>query len=222
MRNTHIQDIVPQYEDDESKFYSIMALNCALVVRKVKCASLINFRYCKDRKCNLWDKFNEDFKRKNNYLKFTILNDLKGEGRLVYFYDPVLLKNSLDNPLAQDILCSIGYERNKNLDYYINLLKLRFKDELPHEIGLFLGYEPEDVKLFIKEKKEEVTLKNAYYGYWKVYDNIEMAKKTFSFYDDIRRDIAETLACGICPKKFFLEDKLYNSYHNIPYIQFIS
>ena len=51
-------------------------------------------------------------------------------------------------------------------------------DEFPHEIGLFLGYPPEDVRGFI----EEGAAKCKCTGCWKVYGDVERAQKLFAAY----------------------------------------
>ena len=51
-------------------------------------------------------------------------------------------------------------------------------EEFPHEIGLFLGYPPEDVRGFIENGAENCKC----VGCWKVYGNVEAAKKTFAKY----------------------------------------
>jgi hypothetical protein len=50
--------------------------------------------------------------------------------------------------------------------------------EFPHEIGLFLGYPPEDVKGFIENRANGFKT----VGYWKVYGNVAEAKKKFEVY----------------------------------------
>ena len=56
--------------------------------------------------------------------------------------------------------------------------KLRQQDEFPHEIGLFLGYPPEDVQGFIDNKAQHYKLS----GLWKVYGDVEKARKRFELY----------------------------------------
>lgn len=53
---------------------------------------------------------------------------------------------------------------------------------IPHEIGLFLGYPPEDVKGFIEKNAMEYKCK----GYFKVYSDEERAKCLFSEYSKCR------------------------------------
>ena len=72
---------------------------------------------------------------------------------LVYLYRPSRLRNDLINEQAVSILREMGYRKESvNLCLAELMKKLRENDEFPHEIGLFLGYPPEDVCGFIKHK----------------------------------------------------------------------
>ena len=58
----------------------------------------------------------------------------------------------------------------------------QYKSIFPHEIGLFLGYPPEDVlQYYLKKGKDYL-----FSGYWKVYTNPEKAIRTFKLYDACR------------------------------------
>ena len=89
------------------------------------------------------------------------------------------LKAMLKNPLARKLLRSLGY---KSLDLRSCLLHLlvRFQnyEEFPHEVGLFLGYPPEDVQGFIENNSNGQKC----IGIWKVYGDEESAQKTFAKY----------------------------------------
>ena len=54
-------------------------------------------------------------------------------------------------------------------------LRLRQFHEFPHEIGLFLGYPPDDVEGFIENREKAFKCP----GYWKVYGDEEKAKAQF-------------------------------------------
>lgn len=56
--------------------------------------------------------------------------------------------------------------------------QLRTAPEFPHEIGLFLGYPPEDVKGFIEQR----ALHCKCTGWWKVYGDQTEAEQTFARY----------------------------------------
>ena len=64
--------------------------------------------------------------------------------------------------------------------------------EFPHEVGLFLGYPPEDVEGFIENKARSCKLT----GYWKVYSDEEKAKKIFAKYSKCTRVYTEQYADG--------------------------
>ena len=70
---------------------------------------------------------------------------------------------------------------NGNVQELLFHLRGRFTDptEFPHEIGLFLGYPLEDVEGFCRKKGADCKLS----GYWKVYGDVETARKRFAAYD---------------------------------------
>ncbi len=102
----------------------------------------------------------------------------KNGNALIYVYRPVLLIRDLGSPEASRILESFGYG-NASADICISKLRKRLdeSEEFPHEIGLFLGYPPEDVKGFINNSGG-----CKYSGLWKVYGDVEKAKNLFSKY----------------------------------------
>ncbi len=56
--------------------------------------------------------------------------------------------------------------------------RLKECEEFPHEIGLFLGYPPEDVQGFIENRADGCK----YAGCWKVYGDADAARKIFAKY----------------------------------------
>lgn len=71
--------------------------------------------------------------------------------------------------------------------------RIRCHSEFSHEIGIFLGYSPDDVIGFIQNKGENYLL----CGYWKVYGNKERAERTFKNYDKCRKFLCNKLNQGI-------------------------
>ena len=106
---------------------------------------------------------------------------LKAEGgrALIYVYRPKRLVRDWDDVEAAKILCERGYNP-KSAEISLNMLikKLREKRDFPHEVGLFLGYPPEDVKGFIENRADNFKC----VGCWKVYGDVEKAKKIFEKY----------------------------------------
>ena len=95
---------------------------------------------------------------------------------LLYLYRPILLRSDLCTQEARDILLRFGYEVTSP-DECIRRLTDRICecDEFPHEVGLFLGYPPEDVKGFIEFGGQ----KSKASGYWKVYGDVDRAQRQF-------------------------------------------
>ena len=70
--------------------------------------------------------------------------------------------------------------------------RLSQSEGFPHEIGLFLGYPLEDVIGFCRHKGEGCKL----CGYWKVYGDVESARKSFALFDRCRELLFSHLLSG--------------------------
>lgn len=106
---------------------------------------------------------------------------LKFEDRraLVYVYRVSRLSRDLKNAAASRLLKERGYRLETPEGCIVQLVrKLEECGEFPHEIGLFLGYPPEDVWGFIENGARGCKLN----GCWKVYGNEENARVTFAKY----------------------------------------
>lgn len=116
------------------------------------------------------------------------------EGRaLIYVFRPSHLAQDLQNDTAYKILTELGYNVKMSNECVLHLMRrLGEGEEFPHEIGLFLGYPPEDVCGFIENKAECCKL----VGCWKVYGDVEAAKKTFAKYKKCTDVYCEHLAKG--------------------------
>jgi hypothetical protein len=81
-------------------------------------------------------------------------------------------------------LASIGYPVRSGPEGCLRILQTRFREpgKFPHEIGIFLGYPPEDVIGFRSGKPSPY----ACCGYWKVYHRPERAERTFAYLDAAR------------------------------------
>lgn len=100
-----------------------------------------------------------------------------GSKALLYMYRPDYLDRDLGYPEAKEILKMKGYRCTSTGSCIVQLIRHMTEDkEFPHEVGLFLGYPPEDVKYFMQDTRRGVKCT----GCWKAYGNEEEAKKTFS------------------------------------------
>ena len=95
---------------------------------------------------------------------------------LIYLFRAGLLRKDLADAESVRILKEAGY-RQPAYPYCLTELgrRLNAKNGFPHEIGLFLGYPPEDVRGFIENRAKGSRLT----GYWKVYGDVNAAKKRF-------------------------------------------
>lgn len=96
---------------------------------------------------------------------------------LVYVYRPRKLDADLNDAAACQLLEDRGYPCG-NANQCVKCLQRRLTqtEEFPHEIGLFLGYPPEDVAGFIDHGEAKLS------GCWKVYGDVEAAQRTFARY----------------------------------------
>ena len=98
---------------------------------------------------------------------------------LIYVYRPSQLCRDFQNDNACRLLKERGYESETPERCIVRLIKnLGENEEFPHEIGLFLGYPPEDVLGFIDNKAGGCKC----VGCWKVYGDVDEAQKTFEKY----------------------------------------
>ena len=104
----------------------------------------------------------------------------RGEERaLVYLYRPAALARDLGREEARSILKGAGYG-SRSPEECLRELRRRLSEweEFPHEIGLFLGYPPEDVRGFIENGGRRCKCAGA----WKVYGDVAAARQCFSCY----------------------------------------
>ena len=98
---------------------------------------------------------------------------------LLYLYRPAVLRRDLQDGLAQRILTQAGYACGGCGRCVAQLIR-RFREsgELPHEVGLFLSYPPEDVQGFIDHRANNFKCT----GSWKVYGDEGKARSLFAKY----------------------------------------
>lgn len=112
---------------------------------------------------------------------------------LIYVYRPSKLLKDLRHHDACRILGERGYTGETPERCLIQLIqKLAEGMEFPHEIGLFLGYPPEDVCGFIENRAEGYK----YVGEWKVYGDADQAREIFAKYSKCRSVYCAQFAQG--------------------------
>lgn len=163
---------------DNGQFEQLMGMCCAPTFTGLKAASLISFQ--KHRFANvdvLLEEYEQCFQCKGIAIASMVDNR---RYRVELFYRPAALGRLLEAPAARAILKTLGYPVDDTLSEKLKYLYSRMSqsNEFPHEIGLFLGYPPGDVRGFIKHQGKNFICS----GYWKVYTNEKTARELFRCY----------------------------------------
>lgn len=114
---------------------------------------------------------------------------------LILVYDCELIEKVFAGEIIKNYLARFGYDRNISTGEFLNQLSTKIADSknFPHEIGIILGYPPEDIEGFKRYKGRNFKC----CGYWKVYGNAERAQKMFAAYTQCRDRLMEALQSGI-------------------------
>ena len=176
-----------------AEFERFLGRQCAPTFRAIKAANLVAFpRYlCGDVTAHL-ARYAPCLARHG----IAIRRLAKGERRtLALFYRPAVLRRLLASPEARQLLAKYGYPPEGSLLAMLAHLERRIGscDSFPHEIGLFLGYPPGDVRGFIEHRGRDF----ACCGYWKVYGDAAAARAVFGRYAACTEAFCQKLAAGV-------------------------
>lgn len=155
---------------------SLFLYHSSPVLRKAKPAVLITVKAeCVD----LW-KTREKAMCKASGLHMTELRSKNGSS-LFLIYDLYEIELAIRNERSLGILESFGYKADGCVNEFLEFLSARLNtNEFPHEIGLFLGYPPGDVKAYIENEGKNY----ACCRYWKVYEDVETAQQMWARIDE--------------------------------------
>lgn len=152
-----------------------LILHCAPTLAGLKTANLFTSPAVSD------SELNKQIRRINKRIvpfgvRILPLRRMKKKA-LIYLYRPDRLEQDLSNRKAEEILKKANYPDGRPECRLKELVtRLRYANDFPHEIGLFLGYPPEDVDGFISNQAKEYKC----VGCWKVYGDEEAAQKKFA------------------------------------------
>lgn len=179
--------------DTENYIKSILLCFAAPTIKGIKAACLINFRRHKNEDMrSSWKQHANEWLTPLG-LGWLLLNEHEDfTNALVLIYKRELLLRALYCDKACAILAEHGYPL-RDVDACLECLRKKFCSGCPHEVGLFLGYPPEDVKGFIEDRGAKNL---ACSGYWKVYGDAEKAKRTFRQYRQAEYDAARMILAG--------------------------
>lgn len=123
------------------------------------------------------------------------LRVLRAEGPrcLLLVYRRERLAGRLAEPGVRAMLARAGYPVQRGPEAQLEHLAARLAGgEFPHEVGLFLGYPPEDVAAFCRHRGRDFKV----CGCWKVYCDVEGALRCFRRYRRCREALCRRLEEG--------------------------
>jgi len=114
---------------------------------------------------------------------------------LLLFYRREKVEKYIARSEAMALLKELGYREGESLEEKLEYLRLRMRMQksFPHEVGLFLGYPPADVRGFIEHKGQDFCCA----GYWKVYANEEETLALFNLYSECTHAFCTQLERGV-------------------------
>ncbi|MCH4886542.1 DUF3793 family protein [Acidaminobacter sp. JC074] len=175
--------------NQENLFYKLIYYT-APTLTKEKTASLVNLKDDVEPLHTLWHEYKD--KIHLDYIELKV----ERNRTLVLFYNKDMLSSVLACKKNRNFLSRFGY-KSFETGYALELLKKRFKEVCPHEVGIFLGYPLHDVKCFADCSPKKCLA----VGYWKVFSNLEVALETFDRYDERRTYLLSFVDSGYLPSE---------------------
>ncbi len=170
IKNSRIpwMSIAADYPDPRECLAAFLVFGSAEVLAGVKPANLVRISNrtfaCGRNMYELWHEYGAELMAQSE-LKAVALHR-SSNSTLLLLFDPALLERRLNSRSAVTFLNALGYSQDRNFGTVLDQLETRFEGgELPHEIGVFLGYPLKDVAAFMGRKKLPVSSQRL----WKIY-----------------------------------------------------
>lgn len=170
-------------ESHRKELLRFLLVKTAAVRRGVKPAELLRVRHC-------YSGVNSEGLRVCLYRSdiYVILGldyiELKVEesSSLVLFYNPSALASTLAEECNRQWLARLGYRENGSPGELLAELRRRFSEgEIPHEVGVFIGYPLKDVEGFMRHLP--ATPLHGRHGAWRVYGNARESVSLMNRYE---------------------------------------
>lgn len=191
--------------NDAEYLFGIISYGIAPTLSGNKPSSIITFGKNNANLNILWERYKYIFLEKYNLNFFELKKNQNSITILFYYSDK--LKSAIYSDKHMKFLNKFGYSEKFDLYKNLSILKERFKDACPHEVGVFLGFPLDDVICFMEKPSKRCLM----CGYWKVYNDLNLAREIFANYDKARYNVAKNVIQGVTPSMLIdiLEDAAY-------------
>lgn len=165
---------------------------CSPTLAGLKTGSMFSARFHSEAKVKAeLRRLNDVFKPKG-----LIIMPLRFSDNTVLLYVGRLqaLEQDLNEPRAAAMLKRLGYPCGSTEHCLLHLLRrMRTSQSFPHEVGLFLGYPPEDVLGFVRNRAKNYKA----VGLWKVYGDTQKAQQRFEMCRKCTEDSFNRFKSGV-------------------------
>lgn len=191
-RRINWHEISSSYPEPRECLAAFLALGAAEVLAGVKPANLLRVsrhtRACGRNMYQLWQEFGEELLA-NAPIEACTMRD-NDAGILLLVYAPTLLQRRMDSLSSRTFLRTLGYQQPSCLQQNLSQLRERFSaTEMPHEVGVFLGYPLKDVAAFIGRNDLCATAQRL----WKIYGHSRRSEQLADLYQHHHLQIAHQL-----------------------------
>lgn len=174
---------------DQNEVQLQIVLQCAPLLMGVKISNLLTVLY--EQKEYVLELFSQ------TAVSCCVLYESEQKVILLLYVEEDL-ERYLCQQKVKDMMNSFGYRGMLLSEMFFEVSKrystyMEKRQGFPHEIGLLLGYPPEDVAGFIEHQGK----KFLYTGYWKVYGNVKESVKVFESFDKAKESAVQMLGAGI-------------------------
>lgn len=195
MRKSMLEEYMHKIREmsDKEYLFGIILYGVAPTLAGHKSASIITLSKKNRNLYLLWQKYKKSFLLECGIDFFEVRNE--NNASTILFYNRKGLEEAIYEEKNMAFLKKYGYSSGVSLQENLEILKWRFEEKFPHEIGIFLGFPLEDVICFIEYPNKQCV----FCGYWKVYKNPETAKQKFMKYDEDKNSIIRYVLNGTTP-----------------------
>ncbi len=189
---TSWKQVSERFPSTEECLAAYLVLSSAEVLAQVKPANLVRISRkpyaCGRNISDLWKAHGPRLMASSPLDAFNLSSE--PDRYLLLIYHPQLLKKRLNSLTSITFLTRLGYRNPQDISDVLRQLSERFcGDELPHEIGWFLGYPLKDVEGFMGHKALEVSGQRL----WKIYGHAHRSHALADLYQKHHQRVARQL-----------------------------